>query len=85
MSAEDDAILVSLREDKAIIKGQGITCWYQDVVKKVRYSGPPLDFVISPALLVKVGRDHAAAQVGENFLKVEGGRWTYLTALGRPS
>lgn len=83
-NADDDAILVRLREGKAVVNGVGVTCWYQESVRGVRYDGPDLDFMISPALLAKVVREHAAAQVGENFLKVEGGRWTYLTALGRP-
>jgi hypothetical protein len=81
-NADDNAVMVSLSPGKIEIKGQGVTGWYKER-KKISYSGPALTFTIGPALLVKIVKDYNEAEVSDSFLKVTGGKWTYLSCLGR--
>lgn len=81
-NADDNAVMVSLSPGKIEIKGQGVTGWYKER-KKIVYNGPSLTFTIGPNLLVKIVKEYNEAEVSDSFLKVSGGRWTYLSCLGR--
>lgn len=78
----DPVITVSLKTGVMRFKGDGLRGWYKEV-RKVKYEGPPLEFVIAPSLLQHLCEKHNEAQVNENRLKVIGGSYTYVTVLGQ--
>jgi len=81
--AGDPVLCVSLSDGRICIKGEGVTGWYREV-KKVAYHGPAMQFIIHPDLLKHISSQYDEALIGENKLKIQGGSWEYVTALGRP-
>lgn len=81
--ADHNEVLVELRKEGWMrLKGKGQTGWYSEV-KKINYSGENMDFYISPKLLIELTKKYNECIVSENCLRVDGGRFTYVTALGR--
>ena len=77
----DPFLEVSLKANRCIVKGQGLTGWYKEQ-KKVSYDGPPLNFMIAPSLLDYVAKEHNDVVINETKLKAEGSNWVYITVLG---
>jgi len=75
-------ISVHLRQGKLKLKGENLMGWYREV-RKVDYSGPEMEFVISASLLKHVSENYSDAKIGDDKLKVSGGQWEYVTALGK--
>ncbi len=80
-NADDNQVTVELRAGKLRVKGQGATGRYSEV-KKMVYNGPPVSFLISPKLLSDITRRHNDCFISDKRLKVEGGKWTYVSCLG---
>lgn len=78
----DSLMKVSLKEGKIRVLGEGSSGWYREV-KKAAYKGPMLVFYMSPELLKHVSDNYSDAQINEDKLKVTGGNWEYVTALGK--
>lgn len=79
-NAESNLVHISLRGDHLTIKGQGVSGWYKES-KTVKYSGEPLEFMIAPALLIEMVKQHPECEVAPDRLKVDGGRFVYVTCL----
>lgn len=77
---DDDMIAVEILPGKIRIKGTGASGWYTES-KKARYKGQPLTFSIPPALLIEIVKQHNQCEVSESRLKVDGGKFTYVTCL----
>jgi hypothetical protein len=80
-NADDNQVLVKLRSGKLMVKGTGVSGWYEER-KKLKYDGPPLDFLVSPKLLVEITKRHNECEIMEDRLKVDGGKFVYVTCLG---
>lgn len=80
--AGEPLMSVSLKDDTIRITGEGLAGWYKEI-KKTRYQGPPLKFLIAPDLLKHISEKYSNATIGTDKLKVSGGQWTYCTVLGR--
>lgn len=81
-NVDDNLVKIYLFPGKVRIKGQGVTGWYQET-KKIQYQGEPMNFLISPKLLQELTRKHNSCSISQDYLKVEGEKWTYVTVLGR--
>lgn len=75
-------VQVELRPGKLRIRGEGSLGWYSEVTR-IKYNGEALQFHISPKLLVQLAERHNEVLVSENRLKVDGGKYVYLTVVGK--
>lgn len=78
--AGDPLVTVKISNGMIRVLGEGLSGWYKEV-KKVNYDGPPMEFLIAPALLMHVSEHYSDAQLSEGKLKVVGGAWSYVTVL----
>jgi hypothetical protein len=76
-------VKVELSAGKVRVVGQGVTGWYRKT-HKISYDGEPLAFMISPDLLAGITAKHNDCTLSEKFLRVDGGKWTYVTRLTSP-
>ena len=81
---EDTQIHVQLRPGKLRVKGVGVSGWFSET-KAVQYSGAALDFMIPPKLFMELVRSHHECIVSDSMLKVEVGKYAYVTVLSRAS
>lgn len=81
-NTDRNEVTVELRPGKMRMKGQGQTGWYSEV-KKLNYNGEPIDFCISPKLLIELTKRHNECIISDKFLRVNGGKFVYVTVLGR--
>ncbi len=81
-NVEDNQVAISLNRNRLKIKGTGTSGWYKET-KKIKYNGQPLSFTISPKLLIELVKKHNKCQISVKRLKVDGGRFVYVTALGK--
>jgi DNA polymerase III sliding clamp (beta) subunit (PCNA family) len=79
-TTEDPKVLIELRQGKLRIKGKGNSGWYSEI-KQVNYEGDPLSFRIAPGLLIDITKKYNAAEITVGRLKVDGGKWTYVSCL----
>lgn len=79
----DPLLSVSIVKGKVRVVGEGLTGWYKEI-KKLAYDGPPLEFLIMPSLLRHISEQYSDAHISEDRLKVVGGKWEYVTVLGKP-
>jgi hypothetical protein len=82
-NADVTHITVELSGDRVTIRGEGPLGWYEEN-KKVKYAGPPLAFTIAPEILSQVVRSSTKCILTNTRLKVDGGKWQYVTSLGIP-
>lgn len=80
---DQDMVLVELRDGKVRITGEGTLGWARETTKIV-YHGPPLAFRVSPAQLSELVQTHNECELMEKKLRVDGGKWTYVTCLFQP-
>lgn len=87
--AGDPLVRVKLSEGVIRLEGKGITGWYKED-RNVDYSGPDLEFLVAPKLLIHICENYAAAQITDEKLKATGTDeatghgWQYVTVLGPP-
>lgn len=81
-NAEGSNVIVSLKKGKFKITGKGTSGWFTEI-KKSKYDGVSLQFTIPPKLLVELVQHYNECEVSENRLKVKGGKFVYVTVLGR--
>lgn len=81
-NADNNQVQVELRPGKLRIKGVGVSGWYSEV-KKLKYDGDPLEFQIAPKLLIDITNRHNDCEISPERLKVDGGKWTYVTCLSK--
>lgn len=80
-NAEKDMLKIDLRRDKMRISGEGGDGRYEEQ-KTISYSGPPITFLIAPKILTELAKKHNECQITETRLKVDAGKFVYLTCLG---
>lgn len=78
---QNDSVRVELRTDQLRLRGEGALGNYEER-KKIKYDGPDLAFLIAPDLLVKLTKQHSECEVVKGRLKVNGGKFVYVTCLG---
>ena len=81
--ADDNHLIVNVKEGKIRVQGIGITSKYREPMKTT-YSGPPLKFLISPKILIELCTKHNECTVSKERLMVNGGPWRYVAYLAAP-
>ena len=79
---DDNQIKIIIRTGKFRIRGEGGSGWFTEFTK-TKYKGPAISFFISPELLVNLTTRHNECEIGEGRLKVDAGKFVYVTALGQ--
>lgn len=64
------------------LRGEGASGWYTEK-KKIDYAGRTFSFMISPKILSELAKKYNTCEVSEDKLKVNGGKWKYVTVLNR--
>lgn len=82
-NADDSDLYVELRKGAVRIRGVGATGWHQEV-KKMVYNGPAREFRIAPKILREICQKYNDCLIGETQLKVDGGRFIYVSSLEVP-
>ncbi len=77
---ENKNVRVQLRAGKCKITGEGVTGSHSEL-KKLRYTGPELDFLVSTAMLLELPKRGNECVVTTNRLAVTGGKWRYVATL----
>lgn len=77
---DNNQVLVKLQPGKITIKGQGASGWYTEV-KRLKYSGDELSFLIAPKLLIDFIKRNTNCEVTPELLKMDGGKFVYVTCL----
>lgn len=77
----ESQVMVEVQPGKLRIRGSGASGSYLES-KKLQYDGPHLSFLIAPELLIEITKRHTEAEINEGKLKVNGGKWVYVTCLG---
>lgn len=83
-STEDNQVSVDLLPGKLRLRGVGTSGWFEER-RKVDYDGKPLSFLISPSLLIDLVSKHNEAEITDGRLRVNGGKWRYVTCLSAPA
>lgn len=83
-TAENDVVYVELRAGQLRLRGTGATGWYEER-KDIRWGGEPFSFTIDPKLLLEIVTRTNDCLIAPGRLKVEGGKFTYVTCLGKVS
>lgn len=78
---DNNQVLVELRPGKLRVMGQGVSGWYSEV-KQLKYTGEALSFLIAPKLLMEIIKRHNDVEIAPERLKVDGGKFIYVTCLG---
>jgi hypothetical protein len=82
--ADKNLCLVEIRPGALRITGRGDAGWYQEV-KRLKYDGVPMKFMIAPGLLVELTKRHTEVEISKKLhkLKVDGGKFCYVVCLRR--
>lgn len=81
-NADNNLVLVELRPGRLKVRGEGVSGDYTEY-KKLRYKGEPLEFLIAPKLLQELTRRHNECEITEDRLKVNGGKFQYVSCLSK--
>lgn len=77
---DDPKVMVELRTDKLRVCGTGASGEYKEI-KKLNYKGPEFSFRIAPQLLMDITKRYNEAEINQGRLRVNGGKWTYISCL----
>ena len=80
-NTDKNEIMITLKPGKVVIYGEGNSGWSREV-KKLKYDGPIIQFRAIPKLLKTVAEKHNECEICDGILKVTGGNYMYVTALG---
>lgn len=83
-NADENEVTVSIRPGKFKVLGEGVSGWYYET-KKIKYKGNPISFRISPKLLIEITKRYNDCIIGQGRLRVDGGKFVYVAALGAES
>lgn len=79
-SPEDNKVLVDLQSNRVTVKGEGASGWYTES-RRLKYSGGPVTFFMSPQLLTRLVEKHSECQVTAQSLKASLGAFCYVVSL----
>lgn len=80
-NTDNNQIFLSLSQGRLKVRGEGVSGWYWET-KRMNYDGPPLEFYISPELLIDLLKRHTDCLLSTERLKVDTGSYTYVSCLG---
>lgn len=81
---DGNEVTITMGANEIRIKAPGVTGRYI-AERKIRYSGKPIKFLISPKLLVELLKRHSEIEITKEALKVNGSKFLYIAVIGEPS
>jgi hypothetical protein len=81
-AVENNQVTVRLQTGKLRVRGEGVSGWYTEV-KKVKYEGPTIEFMIAPKVLGELVKRHSECVISPTKIKVNGGSYIYATVLSQ--
>lgn len=81
-NSDGNLVTVELKNQKLRIKGRGVNGWYMEVTS-CAYDGAECSFMIDPELL-RLLTQYEQCEITEGRMKVEVGKFVYVTCLGTP-
>jgi hypothetical protein len=79
-NGDSDHVVINLSAKKSFLYASGVNGWYQEKLNVI-WTGDDIEFSIAPALLIEISKRYNECEIGDNKLKVDGGKWTYITSL----
>lgn len=79
-NTENDQVFVKMKDGKLLIRGEGSSGKFEEQ-KSVKFDGD-ISFLIAPKLLVEITKRTNDCIVGQGRLKIETGRFSYVSCLG---
>ncbi len=79
-NVENDQIFVRMKAGKLLIRGEGVHGKFEEQ-KEVKFSGD-VAFMIAPRLLVEITKRTNDCVVGQGRLKIDTGKFQYVSCLG---
>ena len=77
-NAAGNSIMVDLRSDRIMIKGEGAIGWYKEI-KQVKYNGPNIKFSIDPKLLIEITKKSNECGIDSKRLFIDTGKFRYTS------
>lgn len=81
-NADNNLVTVTFRADQLSIRGEGASGWYEER-KDVKWEGEPIKFSMAPKLLVAITAKTNDCSIAPGRLKIDSGKFTYVTCLGK--
>jgi len=81
-NSENNVVVVQLKAGQLRLRGVGASGWYEER-KTVKWDGDPIAFTIAPKLLVDITARTNDCHLAPGRLKVDGGKFEYVTCLGK--
>lgn len=78
---DSDSVMLQIKENRLGVKGESGKGWYKEL-KKVSYNGPPISFMILPRILEEICKNHSVCTINNRRLRVDNGKFHYVTLLG---
>lgn len=79
-NASENQVLVRIKDGKLRLKGEGAHGWYEEM-KKIEYSGEPIQFMVPPKLLIEITKRTNDCEVTAERLKIDAGKFTFVACL----
>jgi hypothetical protein len=79
-NVENDQVFVRMKAGKLLIRGEGAHGKFEEQ-KEVKFAGD-VSFMIAPRLLVEITKRTNDCVVGEGRLKIDTGRFVFVSCLG---
>lgn len=80
---DNNLVIITVKDGRVKIESLSESGGYE-ARKKAKFKGDDLTFTIPPTLLKELVARHNECLLTATRLKVDGGRWCYVTALGNP-
>ena len=81
-NSENNVVIVELKAGQLRLRGIGASGWYEER-KDVKWDGEPLSFSMAPKLLVDITTRTNDCYIAPGRLKIDGGKFEYVTCLGK--
>jgi DNA polymerase III sliding clamp (beta) subunit (PCNA family) len=80
-NADGDAVFVDLKQNMIVIGSNGASGWWKEA-QEVAFDGEPIEFMISPKLLIEITKRASECRVSPGKLCVDAGKFKYVTCTG---
>jgi len=79
---DKNEITIKLKDGRIIVRGEGVSGWSEEK-RKIKYSGPDMEFRTVPKLLKAIVTQHNKCHICDSVLRVKGDKYTYVSALSK--
>lgn len=80
-NSENNIVTIELKSGQLRLRGMGPNGWYEER-KDVTWENDPMSFNMAPKLLVDITARTNDCYIAPGRLKIDGGKFTYVTCLG---